>query len=111
MKELKIRYGLLTLDVFVDDLNTNIIDSYKIKKKEDMKIILNLIRFQCNEKVDSTLAIHKLSNRTMIQEWCTHNLLYKLGLWKSHTKDVDLNSDKKLWEKILYPVVSLLYWK
>lgn len=111
MKELTIRYGNLTLTVYVGETNTQIKDSYQVKKRSDMEIILNLIRFQCDKEEDKSLAINKLSLKTMIQEWRAHNLIYSLRLWKSHTRDVDLNTDKKLWEKILYPIVSLMYWK
>lgn len=66
--------------------NIKIIDGYKINKKKDMKSILLLLKQEhpeCNT--------FKRSICSLISEWKTHNRLYRLGLWKSRTKDVDLN--------------------
>lgn len=46
-----------------------------------------------------------LLNRTdedMIREWCAHKLLYKLGLFRKHTRDVDLEFPQKWYIRTLY---------
>ena len=37
---------------------------------------------------------------SMIDEWKAHNLLYKFGLFRSHTKDVDIDNERILKEYI-----------
>lgn len=69
----------------VTPINIHIVDSYQISK-HDMYNVLNEI-----QEENPTIFVW---NRTMYSlkcEWITHNFLYRLGLWKSHTKDVDLN--------------------
>ena len=41
-------------------------------------------------------------------EWAVHNVLYKLGLWRSHTKDVDLNYPIKWYVEVLYVIFGTL---
>lgn len=64
--------------------------------------------------------IHKMypncavfDNRTMkslCREWAVHNALYDLHLFRSHTKDVDLNWPIKKWVEIAYNVVGAIVW-
>ena len=86
--------------------NTHIEDSYTITKKEDMKEILEFLR----DGTPEDYVIHIRSLKSQIREWRAHNLLYKLGLFKSRTKDVDLdiNADK-LFYKVGYFILSVLY--
>lgn len=46
------------------------------------------------------------SNKSLSQEWATHNLLYDLHICRSHTKDVDLNYPQTFWEKLGYSIVG-----
>ena len=41
------------------------------------------------------------------RETKAHNRLYRLGLWKSHTKDTDLEEDIKWWKEIVYFILSI----
>lgn len=83
--------------------NLHIEDSYKVRKKE-MGVIL--------EHIKMTATTPSLVwNRTMFSlrmEWAVHNALYALGLFRSRTKDVDLNFPNK-WEW-LYKIVGCLVW-
>jgi hypothetical protein len=48
--------------------------------------------------------------KDLINEWKTHNLFYDLHLFRSHTKDVDLN--KHSWFiKLIYSILSKFYIK
>lgn len=96
------------LQIFVDKDNTHIEDSYTITNNDDMKEILEFIR----EESPKDYIVNIRSIKSQIREWRAHNFLYKLGLYKDRTKDVDLDKDaEKLLYKIGYFILSTLYWK
>lgn len=68
--------------------NTRIQDSYRISSKSDIKAILEELR---ERSCSTDMAINLLSINEIVREWRAHNLLYDLHLFRSHTKDVDLN--------------------
>lgn len=82
--------------------NTCILDSYKLKKKSDMKEVLELIR----EKAFKSAAVNNRSIKGMVNEWRVHNFLYSLGIAKTRTKDVDLELNQPWYMKFLYSVFS-----
>lgn len=88
--------------------NTRIYSSYKITNHIDMIEFLNILETKY-PKLD--LAIRKRSKFGMLVEWKAHNLLYHLHLFRSHTADVDLNIGQKWYIKIIYFILSLMYWK
>ena len=47
-------------------------------------------------------VVQKRSEESLLREWATHKLLYQLGLWRSHTFDVDLNYPQNFAEKVGY---------
>lgn len=106
MKQLEISYQGFLLKVNSNEWNTQIVDSYKVKNRKDMKAILALIR----AKVPTTDAVNRLNINSMIREWRAHNLLYSLNIQKSRTRDVDLNENNWL-VRVAYFVLSLMYWK
>lgn len=73
-------------------LNTGITDSYKINTKKDIKEFLSLLKDILKNKYENytEYSIYKRQEKSIINEWATHNVLYKLGLFKVHTKDVDI---------------------
>lgn len=85
----------------ISENNINITDSYKMTKKEDMKDTLYAIQHkhpECNS--------FKRDYNSLTNEWKSHNRLYSWGLWKSHTKDVDLNYPAKWYTEIIYWLLS-----
>ena len=46
-----------------------------------------------------------------IAEWRAHNLLYTLGIYRNHTMHTDFNFEIKWYEKIVYFILSLLYFR
>lgn len=75
--------------------NWKIIDSYKIRNKNDMAIIC-----------EALIEVHPIHGKDMksyrtvedlVYEWTQHNYAYDLlpeeNNWKSHAKDVDLNPE------------------
>ena len=85
--------------------NIHIEDSYKVNKREDMQMILNDIRAKHSLEESDVL---KRTDKSLIREWRTHNILYSLHLFRSHTKDVDLNYPQSKLVEICYAIVSLL---
>ena len=45
------------------------------------------------------------SDMSYVKEWYAHNILYKLGLFRSHTRDVDLNDNETLTRRFAYNVI------
>lgn len=86
------------------ETNTTIYDSYKIHSIDEMKFILNRIKEQFPNS-----SINKRSIFSLINEWRTHNLLHRLGVYKSRTKDVDLDINQPIIFKIGYFIGSLFY--
>lgn len=78
--------------------NLHIVDSYTISK-DDFNGVLNLLRGK-----HQNCQVWKRTNKSLDNEWAVHNLCYCLGLWKSQTKDVDLNYPQTFWEKIGYGI-------
>lgn len=89
------------MSIYVDANNIHIEDSYTINHKE-FKGVLN--RLKCT----FTSNVFKRSDWSLCCEWAVHNVLYKLGLWRSHTKDVDLNYPNH-WEWLYIIVGTILY--
>lgn len=87
----------------VSNDNIHITDSYKITDADDMYSVLDSIRFAH----PNCRVFKKRGYESMIREWKSHNRLYRLGLWKEHTKDVDLNWPQKWYEKVIYFILGL----
>ena len=79
-----------------------IIDSYKVTSRDRMNQILYDIQYMHQ---DSNIWLR--SKKNLIKEWVSHNRLYKLGLFKSHTKDVDFEYPQKWYYKILYFILGI----
>ena len=48
------------------------------------------------------------SHESMMRELAAHTLLYKLHLFRSHTKDVDLNYPQRWWVSLAYNVFGAI---
>lgn len=78
---------------------TKIYDSYLIKDvKAEVKDII-IKRQKEGYKTNRTIGSY-------IRETKAHNRLYKLGLFKTHTKSTDLEEDIKLWKEIVYRIIG-----
>lgn len=80
----------------------HIIDSYTVTKTSDMRdFIVDVLSeepFTCR------------SVNSYVREWKAHNLLYRLGLFKSHTQDVDLDIQETRLRRFCYFILSLFYF-
>lgn len=83
--------------------DVKVFESYKVKKKSEMEELLDYWR---GEYI--TLVFQR-TNKSLINEWRSHNLLYNLHLFRSHTTDVDLNYPEKWYMKIIYGIISFIY--
>ena len=80
-------------------------DSYKVKNESDMLTLFTKIRY---EHPEDDCIINRRSFNSMANEWKAHNLLYDLNLFRSHTKDLDL--DYEPWyRRFCYYVLSKIY--
>lgn len=96
MKKVKI-YGV---EIQYNSRNIHIIDSYKVKNENDMIYILTQFK-------SKTGFLSKRSIKSWVKEWKSHNRLYRLGLFKSHTKDCDLEENEKLHRLIAYQILGI----
>lgn len=95
----------IDIDYHVSENNISIKDSYNVSK-HDFKEVLNQIK----DAYPTNTVINNRSFKSMIKEWAVHSFLYRLGLWKNRTKNVDLNYPQKFKEKIVYIVFGWLCW-
>ena len=82
----------------------HITDSYKVPKK-DFKKVLDKYRMMFPSS-----EVWKRSYNSLYREWAVHNACYALGLWRSQTKDVDLNYPLTWYEKLGYSVFGVIVW-
>lgn len=83
--------------------NLHIEDSWSIPKRS-MGTILCCIEYDHPES-----EVWQRTHTSLIHEWCVHNLCYNLHLWRSHTKDVDLDKDANGMEW-LYNALGFFAW-
>ena len=94
-----------SFEVVVSDNNIRIKNGYLVRGR-DFEFVLNCIR----EDEPNEVTANRL-NYSLSCEWAVHNALYKLGLFRSHTKDVDMEYPcKSEWfyivlGSIIYPFV------
>jgi hypothetical protein len=82
-----------------DDTVVTIVDSYKVTNKDEMFDIL--IDFIIETKYHSKRNIN-----SWLKEWKAHNRLYKLGLFRSHTKDCDFEENEAWWRLLIYEIIG-----
>lgn len=91
MEELKIGEILIEYDAG----NVRIVDSYKVKKEEDMLEVLIWFKLKTGFR-------SRRSMDSWIREWKAHNRMYKMGLFKNHSRDCDLEELEKWHRRLVY---------
>lgn len=91
---------IFDIEIEYDLYNVRIKNSYKVRNKEYMRLILTL--FKINTGFESKRSIN-----SWIKEWQAHNRLYRFGLFKTHTVDCDLEENEKLHRLLAYQVLGL----
>ena len=85
------------MDYSVDEQNLNIkiIDGFKYKDRETQIATIKIFK-------TSYEWFAKRSIKSYVREWRAHNRLYALGIFRSRTKDVDLNVNEKWYRRLGY---------
>ena len=91
--------------ISISKKNIKIYNSYCIRSENDMKNILKYI-YQIAAENNIT---YRRTMQSHIIEWQAHNFLYDYNLFKSHTKDVDLNDNENNIRRCIYFFLSFLY--
>lgn len=86
--------------------NTHITDSVTVKTKADMRHFLTQIR----ESVSPDMAVCQRDLESQVREWRSHNLFYQLHVFRSRTRDVDLELKQTWWRELFCRVVSFFYF-
>ena len=88
----------------ITENNLHIVDSAYIGKDDFWKELAEIwIEHTTNPVFERTIY-------SLLREWATHNFLYNLHIFRSHTKDVDLNAKQKWYEVIGYGIVGRIAW-
>ena len=85
--------------------NIHIENSCEVNTREDMQMVLNDIR--ANHSLEESDVL-KRTDKSLIKEWHVHNVLYNLHLFRTHTKDVDLNYPQSKIIEIAYSVAYFI---
>lgn len=88
---------------FVSETCIRIENSYMCKNIDEMYNILNYLKGLFPDSL-----VFKRSLKSLIREWKSHNFLYKMGLYKSRTKDVDLDYPQQWYHRLGYFILSIL---
>ncbi len=86
--------------------NTHITDSVRVKTKADMRRFLAQVR----ESVSPDMAVCQRDMESQVREWRSHNLFYQLHVFRSRTRDVDLELKQTWWRELFCRVVSFFYF-
>lgn len=79
--------------------NTKVINSYLLTTKKAIKEEVEWIK---ENRIARCYVVSRTTN-SYVREWKGHNRLYKWGIFRSHTKDVDLDENMSLfWEVIWF---------
>lgn len=86
----------------ITENNIHIEDSYQIKSKPKMREVLYAIQHNHPE-----CSSFKRSYKSLIAEWRAHNRLYRWGIKRDHTADVDLNYLLKWYMELIYRILGI----
>ncbi len=81
--------------------NIKVINYYAIDSKNE---IIKFLAGAHLEFIDRSIM-------SCLNEWIAHRRLYKLGLFKKHTKDCDLSADESYFRRVCYWILSRFYWR
>ena len=80
--------------------NVRIVNSYRVNDVQKMRFVLRVFRTITEYKSKRTL-------KSWIKEWKAHNRLYRLGLFKTHMIDCDLEENEKKWRLLAYEILGI----
>ena len=86
--------------------NTHIEDSCLVTSKEDMRAYLQELR----DTSSPEMAVNQRDLESQVREWRSHNFFYKFHVFRSRTKDVDLELKQTWLRELFCRVVSFFYF-
>ena len=86
--------------------NTHIVDSCLVKSKEDIRAYLQKLR----DASSPEMAVNQRDMESQMREWRSHNFFYKFHVFRSRTKDVDLELRQSWLRELFCRVVSFFYF-
>ena len=86
--------------------NTHIVDSYLLKSKDEIRAYLLMLR----ELGKGVMAVNMRDLESQVREWRSHNFFYRIHLFRSRTKDVDLELKQSWYRELFCRVVSFFYF-
>ena len=87
--------------IHISDSCISVIDSYKTYDRNLIWSILEYVRVQAPNNVTKNRSMFSLCN-----EWIAHSLLYKLGIARSHTCNVDLEYPQSVLHSIVWTILG-----
>ena len=87
-------------------INTHITDSCMVKSKDAMRTYLENLR----ETSTPEMAVNQRDIESQVCEWRSHNFFYNFHVFRSRTKDVDLELKQPWWRELFCRLVSFLYF-
>ena len=85
---------------------THIVDYCLIKSKQDMRNYLADLR----KEVDPEMAVCQRDIESQVREWRAHNFFYNIHVFRSRTRDVDLELKQPWYRELFCRVVSFFYF-
>ena len=85
---------------------THINDSCLVKSKAEMRAYLEDLR----KASAPEMAVCQRDLESQVREWRSHNFFYKFHVFRSRTKDVDLEVKQTWWRELFCRVVSWIYF-
>ena len=86
--------------------NTHIFDSYLIRSKAAIRAYLQGLREQSSPE----MAVNQRDLESQVREWRSHNFFYLIHVFRSRTKDVDLELQQSWYRELFCRVVSFFYF-
>ena len=86
--------------------NPHIYDSYLIRSKAAIRAYLQALR----EQASPEMAVNQRDLESQVREWRSHNFFYLIHVFRSRTKDVDLELQQSWYRELFCRVVSFFYF-
>lgn len=94
----------------IDSDNIKLYDGWTIKSTRDKTLIV--MDFITEALKDGYHFLEYRTIKNYVAEWCFHNFLFRLHLFRKHTKDIDFQRQFKhtfrdTVEKIIYKIIEI----
>lgn len=87
--------------ISVSDSCITVRNSFTTTDRTLIRSILEYVAIQAPNKVTQNRSMFSLCN-----EWIAHSILYKLGIARSHTRDVDLEYPQSVLHSIAWTIIG-----